>query len=120
MARPIDTGRSEKRKAAKRRKTTSKAWLYSLILGSFILVAGIMFFVQREGGSEPWGIPAIPRNTRPSTLSPALFAGKVKEAYRIAKEVPELVERMPCYCGCYVGNGHRNNLDCYVDRHAVG
>ena len=26
---------------------------------------------------------------------------------------------MPCYCGCYVGNGHRNNLDCYVDRHAV-
>jgi len=51
-----------------------------LILGSFFLVAGIIFFVQRESGSEPWGIPAIPRNPRPSTLSPALFAGPISGA----------------------------------------
>ena len=62
----------------------------------------------------------IPRRPRPKTLSPTLFTGKTARAYQIAKEVPELIERMPCYCGCFKGNGHRNNLDCYVDRHAFG
>jgi hypothetical protein len=65
-------------------------------------------------------LPAVPRRPRPATLSPRLFRGKVAEAYRIAKDAPELVEQMACYCGCDRSDGHRNNLDCYVDRHAVG
>jgi hypothetical protein len=62
----------------------------------------------------------VPRRPRPQTLSSALFTGKTARAYEIAREAPELIERMPCYCGCFKGNGHRNNLDCYVDRHAFG
>ncbi len=65
-------------------------------------------------------VQPVPRRPRPKTLSPALFSGKTAEAYRVAGEVPELIERMPCYCGCFKGNGHQNNLDCYVDRHAFG
>ncbi len=65
-------------------------------------------------------LQAIPRRPRPKTLSPTLFTGKTAKAYQVAKDVPELIERMPCYCGCFRGNGHRNNLDCYVDRHAFG
>ncbi len=80
-------------------------------------VIAFFFFVPK---SEPWSLPAIPRRPRLATLSPDLFTGKVAEAYRIAQETPELLERMPCYCGCYVTAGHRNNLDCYTDRHAVG
>ena len=64
------------------------------------------------------GLPGIPRRPRPATPSPALFSGKLAETYRIAKEAPELLEQMPCYCGCYGSADHRNNLDCYVDRHA--
>jgi hypothetical protein len=73
-------------------------------------------------GSEYSGraLPAIPRRPRPATLSPALFSGKTGRAYRIAKEVPELVEQMPCYCGCFKSHNHQSNLDCYVDRHAFG
>lgn len=97
-------------------KTPSKLWLVGLALGGS-LVFGLIFFL---GKSEPWGLPAIPRNPRPETISPSLFTGQVARAYRIAQEVPELLERMPCYCGCYVNPGHRNNLDCYTDRHAVG
>ena len=63
---------------------------------------------------------AIPRRPRPKTLSPALFEGKTARAYQVAKEAPELVEQMPCYCGCNKSQSHQNNLDCYVDRHAVG
>jgi hypothetical protein len=61
---------------------------------------------------------ATPRRPRPATPSPALFTGKLAETYRIAKEVPELLEQMPCYCGCGRMAGHQNNLDCYADRHA--
>ena len=69
---------------------------------------------------EPWGLPAIPRNPRPATLSPESFSGQVAKVYQIAKEAPELLEQMPCYCGCYVSDRHQNNLDCYIDRHSVG
>ncbi len=65
-------------------------------------------------------LDAVPRRPRPKTLSPALFEGKTARAYRIAKDVPQLIEQMSCYCGCFKGNGHQNNLDCYVDRHAFG
>ncbi len=61
--------------------------------------------------------PALPRQVRPPTLDPAQFTGRVAEGYRIAKERPELLERMPCYCGCYFTHGHQNSLDCFRDRH---
>lgn len=110
---------SKERKAEikRARKKLSKFSLAGgLGLGS-VLLLGLFFFLPK---SEPWGLPAIPHNPRPATLSPDLYTGKEREAYRIAKEVPQLLERMPCYCGCYVTAGHRNNLDCYTDRHAVG
>ncbi len=62
-------------------------------------------------------LPALPRSERPPTLDPALFTGQVAEGYRVAREHPELLEQMPCYCGCYGTHGHQNNLDCFRDRH---
>ncbi len=97
-------------------KTFAKLWLVGIALAGSLLFGLIFFFPK----SEPWGLPAIPGNPRPETLSPLRFTGQVATAYQIAREVPELLERMPCYCGCYVKPGHRNNLDCYTDRHAVG
>lgn len=66
------------------------------------------------------GLPGVPRRPRPVTPSPALFGGKLAQTYRIAKEAPELLEQMPCYCGCYRSADHKSNLDCYADRHADG
>lgn len=38
---------------------------------------------------------------------------KVEQAYRYATANPEVLQYIPCYCGC--GNmGHRHNGDCYV------
>ena len=65
--------------------------------------------------SKAW--PAIPRRVRPSTMDPALFQGRIAEGYRIAKEHAELLEQMPCYCGCYLTHGHQNSLDCFRDHH---
>lgn len=89
-----------------------------------ILVGGLFgLFVESVAGWAAGSdsmVQAIPRRPRPATPSPALFDGKVAQAYRIAKEVPELLEQMPCYCGCVRSVSHQNNLDCYVDRHADG
>lgn len=63
-------------------------------------------------------LPAVPREPRPPTLPAALFSGRAAEGYRIAQERPELLERLPCYCGCYFSAGHGNNLDCFRDRHS--
>ena len=102
---------------AARKIKRSKLWpIGVLVLGAGLVVALVFFFPK----SEPWGLPAIPANPRPATLSPSLFSGEAARAYQIAQEVPELLERMPCYCGCYVSPGHRNNLDCYTDRHGAG
>ncbi len=94
------------------------------------VVGGLVgFLVEMIGGRRPAisaagmgenALQAIPRRPRPKTLSPTLFTGKTARAYQIAKEVPQLVEQMPCYCGCFKSHHHQNNLDCYVDRHAFG
>lgn len=109
---------SQKKKSVSARKKQKKPIVFLLVLaavgaGVFALVYG-----DRSPG-DAYVLPATPRDPRPKTLPPALFTGKAAHAYRVAWERPELLGRMPCYCGCYVDNGHRNNLDCFVDRHAA-
>lgn len=37
------------------------------------------------------------------------------EAYAFAAEHPEVLDYMPCYCGCYETDGHTNNTACFID-----
>jgi hypothetical protein len=39
----------------------------------------------------------------------------VQEAYRFALANPDVLDKLPCYCGCG-GMGHDSNLDCFVER----
>lgn len=58
------------------------------------------------------------RETRP-TLSRILFVGAVAEAYGVAKEIPEVLDQLYCYCRCAENFGHKSLLSCYVDQHAA-
>ena len=53
------------------------------------------------------------------TLDPTQFTGPVREAYKVARENPELLAQLHCYCGCDRANGHKNLLDCYRDHHGA-
>jgi len=55
----------------------------------------------------------------PKTLNPNLFKGKARQAYQMAREIPEVLAKMPCFCECEAF-GHENLLDCFVDRHGAG
>ena len=63
-------------------------------------------------------LPASPRKPRPATLDPDSFTDPdVRVAYQAAKDTPEPLEHVACYCGCFGNSGHRNNLDCFHDDH---
>ncbi len=59
-------------------------------------------------------------------LSLATLPASVAARYRFVEAHPELVEQLPCYCGCGESQGHRSLRDCFVrdtggyDSHAAG
>lgn len=55
----------------------------------------------------------------PQTLDPAQFqVANVREAYSVAKEIPEVLAQQPCYCYCQ-RMGHRSQLDCFTSLHST-
>ena len=60
-----------------------------------------------------------PKTGLPKTLDPSLIQGKDRKGYLIAKEIPEILAQLPCFCGCE-SVGHETLLDCFVDEHGVG
>lgn len=52
-------------------------------------------------------------------LTASQFAGKTREAYEAAKEIPVLLAQMPCYCHCDRGMGHKSLHSCFEDDHAA-
>jgi len=64
---------------------------------------------------EPPDIKSLPQ-----TLSPDLFGGRVRDAYRVAKEHPQTLAQLPCFCECDKSSNHKSLHSCYEDTHSVG
>lgn len=60
-----------------------------------------------------------PKTGLPKTFDPNLFKGKAKAAYQVAREIPEILVQVPCFCECEA-YGHENLLDCFIDNHGAG
>lgn len=58
------------------------------------------------------------RSSLGPTLPPEQFTGLVRDAYRAAREIPETIAQMPCYCHCDRGMGHKSLHSCFEDDHA--
>ena len=105
-------------------KKRSKYPLLALIAGGVLVLAGAYFLYQGE--KPPVQYPELAelktdninlRENRP-TLSPQRFTGKVRRAYEVARAIPEVLDRLYCYCRCRENSGHKNLLSCYVGTHA--
>ena len=88
-----------------------------LIASGAVLVLAAIYF-----GAGAWRSahdPAAPNGVWRDvvTLDPALYTGPAHEAYRVAREHPELLAQLHCYCGCDRLHGHNNLLDCFRDTH---
>jgi hypothetical protein len=58
------------------------------------------------------------RETRP-TLDPAKFVGKARAAHQVARDIPDVLDQLYCYCECDKLIGHKSLLSCYTDGHAA-
>ena len=54
-----------------------------------------------------------------ATLEPSEFIGQTREAYKVAKQIPETLDQLPCYCHCDQGFGHKSLHSCFEDDHAA-
>jgi len=52
------------------------------------------------------------------TLPPERFAGQTREAYVVARAIPQTLAQLPCYCHCDRGMGHKSLHSCFEDDHA--
>lgn len=57
-----------------------------------------------EIGSNDW-----------SSLTALSANDNVIEAYQFAVDHPEVLDYIPCYCGCYEVDGHISNTQCFVE-----
>ena len=116
------TAKPERKAHSQRKK--SKFPLVALAFGVLLLIAGGYFLSQRDEPKKPPPERTrlkkdnkVLREKRP-LLSPERFTGKVRRAYRIAHEIPEVLDRLYCYCRCRENSAHKNLLSCFVNNHA--
>ena len=105
-------------------KKRSKYPLFALLAGGVLVLAGAYFLYQGEKQPTPSAQLTelkkenINLREKSPTLSPQRFTGKVRTAYQLARAIPEVLDRLYCYCRCRENFGHKNLLSCYVDTHA--
>jgi len=99
-------------------------WAVKVLIALAVLGVAGGFFFFRSGSEGPEGSKVAARGalvrkeTRP-TLSPSLFVGKAAWAHEVAKEIPEVLDQLYCYCECDKHLGHKSLLSCYTDGHAA-
>jgi hypothetical protein len=99
--------------------------LLSLIALVAVLTAVLPACSASPDASE---LHMMPMDQLPAQVQSA--PGTVRTAYQFAAANPDVMQNIPCYCGCG-GIGHESNYDCYVagvapdgviefDGHALG
>lgn len=81
------------------------------------LVLGLLFSVASCTSKDD--VKSLRGGETRATLSPTEFTGETARAYQIAKEIPEVLDSLYCYCECEKHFGHKSLLTCYVDDHAA-
>ena len=102
----------------------SRIPLIALIVGGVLVLIGAYYLYQiKKPPSRSPQLSQVQTETgslreKRATLSPDLFTGKVRRAYAVARAIPEVLDRLYCYCRCRENFGHKNLLSCFVDSHA--
>lgn len=101
---------------------------YGLLLLSIVIVLVGAVLAWKAQAPPPAGgpalsagtiVPAVARQETKPTLDPALFVGKAKLTHQIAREIPDVLDQLYCYCECDKHVGHKSLLSCYTDGHAA-
>lgn len=58
-------------------------------------------------------------NSLKGTLAPEIFTGNIRLGYQAAKDIPEILAQLPCYCHCDMSEGHKSLHSCFEDEHGA-
>jgi len=75
---------------------------------------------QKEASHEEHGHASgdIQEETASADILPSFLDNKsedIRLVYQIAGQSTEILEWMPCYCGCGESAGHKSNLNCFIE-----
>ncbi len=113
-----------KKNRQKKNRTQSENQTKSSKLAPIIMVAlsvavltTVYFLTKPQMSGNPIA-PAFGQliEQRP-VLSSAMFAGKAGQAYKIAAEIPKILDSLFCYCYCKKEHNHKNLLTCFTNNH---
>lgn len=112
-----------------------KVLIVSLVVGAALLM---MILGQRNASrpsrsartdtvatsSSPGRVPAHAKEAPsltalPPTLPPERFFGQARLAYQVAREIPQTLAQLPCYCYCDETFGHKSLHTCYESDHSA-
>lgn len=65
--------------------------------------------------APPGPLPALPYDGYPAPRPMEV----VNKVYEFAARHPDVLQYMPCFCGCDRSAGHKANVDCFVKRRAA-
>ncbi len=86
------------------------------------ITVGIFDFSIAQGIKKKGIDESLRKGETRETLEPSIFRDPmIKEAYRVAKEIPWVLDSIYCYCYCKESPvfRHKSLLSCYVEDHAA-
>ena len=108
-----------------RRRLARYLWILAALIVTAVAVGlGWRGETTRQAGPGPAvsstaTVPAVARRETRPTLDPARFVGKAALAHWVARDVPDVLDQLYCYCECDKHVGHKSLLSCYTDGHAA-
>ncbi|WP_100331343.1 PCYCGC motif-containing (lipo)protein [Bacillus xiapuensis] len=107
-----------------------RALMYLAVLGGLLLIAGCSSASDKatenkqakEQDTESHALHTLPNGDLQETTAsaeemPNFLKDKeeqMQSIYLAAAQNPEVLQFMPCYCGCGESAGHKSNLNCFV------
>lgn len=113
-------------RASRSRPGGARYWWPALLAATALSVGAALTWRGEEAqpaapvisSSVAAGPTTVRRETRP-VLDPGRFVGKAAAAHRVAREIPDVLDQLYCYCACDKHQGHKSLLSCYTDGHAA-
>ncbi|MGD9679626.1 MAG: CYCXC family (seleno)protein [Candidatus Obscuribacterales bacterium] len=115
-----DKGERRLRQARRNSTLVTARHLFQALL----VITSSVFFSTAGTQAEPASEPAVQTPVKEASdgrevLDPEQYAGQVKAGYAAARQIPEIVEKLFCYCGCDLTDCHGSLLDCFTSDHGV-
>jgi Protein of unknown function with PCYCGC motif len=87
-------------------------WIIAAAVLGLLMIIGFGAWQMRAAADANGGSANL-------TQDPALYQGDTRQAYIVARDHPELLAQLDCYCGCEEHEGHKNLLDCFRTNHGA-